>query len=537
MNLPRLVRTVAPLRPVQIYGRISFRLRRPRVDMAPAPRLDEISGWKPSILRSPLLTEPFEICVLNQTGPVKTGADWNAADRDKLWLYNLHYFDELSAPADADRSAWHRALIERWISENPPGAGNGWEPYPTSLRIVNWIKWFLNGERPEAHWLDSLAAQTRWLMGRLEWHLLGNHLFANAKALVFAGLFFEGPEADRWLERGRSILRREMDEQILVDGAHFELSPMYHAIILEDVLDLVNLAGANDRIPATIVKHWADAAKRMLDWLGAMVHPDGAISFFNDASFGIAPDLATLETYAHRLGVDPVRQSLAGVTHLEASGYVRMQQADAVAILDLAEIGPRYLPGHAHADTLSFELSLGRERVIVNQGVSAYAGPRRAAERSTAAHSTVGIGGRDSSEVWSSFRVGRRARVTDLDVKGGDTLVAQAEHDGYRHLRGAPRHRRVWRMSEGVLEVADRVTGVQPAVAHFNLHPDVLVELSADARSARLTTNQGGAIDWRSSTPLSVESFDWAYEFGRSVSSRRLVAGLEDGLLETRLEW
>lgn len=537
MKLPRLIRTVAPLRPVQIFGRILFRLRRPRADLAPAPRLAATSGWKPPISRCPVLTGPCAVHILNQSGAITRAQDWNTPNRDKLWLYNLHYFDEFVAPADHERAVWRRALIERWISENPPGAGNGWEPYPTSLRIVNWVKWFLSGERAEKHWLDSLAVQARWLTERLEWHLLGNHLFANAKALVFAGLFFEGPEADRWLARGLSILNREVDEQVLADGAHFELSPMYHAIILEDVLDLINLAGSNDRTPAESVTHWRDVARRMLDWLAAMVHPDGAISFFNDASFGIAPDLVTLEAYAERLGLDGARPPRIGLTHLEASGYVRMQQDRAVAILDLAEIGPRYLPGHASADTLSFEFSVGGDRLIVNQGVSAYAGPRREIERSTAAHSSVEIDGRDSSEVWSSFRVGRRAHVTSVDLKSGIPLVAEAEHDGYRHLRGAPRHRRAWRMGEDWLEVADRVTWKGRAVARFHLPADVFVELSDDAMSARMTTGRGVVVNWRSSTPLGIEPFYWASEFGRLVASKRLVASLQDGSLETRLEW
>jgi hypothetical protein len=52
-------------------------------------------------------------------------ADWNRADWPKLWLYNLHYFDDLNADAAATRVAWHRAFVARWIVENPPAAGNG----------------------------------------------------------------------------------------------------------------------------------------------------------------------------------------------------------------------------------------------------------------------------------------------------------------------------------------------------------------------------------------------------------------------------
>src|SRR5262249_6854070 len=140
------------------------------------------------------------------------------------------------------RADWHRDLIKRWIAENPPGAGNGWEPYPISLRVVNWIAWSLAGGKLDEVACDSLATQVRVLGASLEYHLLGNHLLANAKALVFAGCYFTGPEAEAWLTAGLSLLQRELAEQILADGGHFERSPMYHAIILEDVLDLVQLA-------------------------------------------------------------------------------------------------------------------------------------------------------------------------------------------------------------------------------------------------------------------------------------------------------
>ncbi len=176
---------------------------------------------------------------LNQDGGVTGPQDWNDSARDKLWLYNLHYFDDLCAEDAAGRNHWHEALIRRWIDENQPGTGNGWEPYPLSLRIVNWIRYGLNGNVLPKNATQSLAVQARYLRKTIEWHLLGNHLFANAKALLFAGAWFEGREADDWLAEGSRILLRELEEQILPDGGHFELSPMYHVIILEDVLDLL----------------------------------------------------------------------------------------------------------------------------------------------------------------------------------------------------------------------------------------------------------------------------------------------------------
>ena len=235
--------TLRYLRPSQIFWRLWFRAYVPTPDPGSTPTLRERpTRWRPAVAREPTMTGANAFVFLNQAGSLEGPADWNATAREKLWLYNLHYFDDLNAAEAAQRQQWHRDLLRRWVRENPPAKGNGWEPYPTSLRIVNWIKWAFSGAALEPESTGSLAIQARWLAKRLEWHLLGNHLFANAKALVFAGLFFKGREAGRWLSKGLAVLDREIREQILSDGGHFERSPMYHAIILEDLLDLINLA-------------------------------------------------------------------------------------------------------------------------------------------------------------------------------------------------------------------------------------------------------------------------------------------------------
>ena len=249
---------------------------------------------------------------------------------------------------------------------------------PFRCGSVNWIKWSLCGEALDQAWLASLAVQARWLARHIEWHLLGNHLLANAKALLFVGLFFDGPEARCWFERGLSIYAREISRQILADGGHFELSPMYHAIILEDLLDVVNAARVFGYAGQSVIAKLPETIQRMRAWLAVMTHPDGGPAFFNDCAFGIAPSREALEAYASRLGLASLTEPGEGTHHLVASGYMRVQQSGAVAILDVAPIGPDYLPGHAHADTLSFELSIGKERVIVNGGTSTYgSGPQR----------------------------------------------------------------------------------------------------------------------------------------------------------------
>ena len=105
----------------------------------------------------------------------------------------------------------------------------------------------------------------QWLEKRIEWHILGNHLFANGKALLFAGLFFSGKQAEIWLKKGLTIISKELDEQILTDGGHFELSPMYHAIFLEDLLDLINFSkNYLSKISKKKINLWIKIVKNML---------------------------------------------------------------------------------------------------------------------------------------------------------------------------------------------------------------------------------------------------------------------------------
>ncbi len=474
---------------------------------------------------------------LNADHELPSGS-WDDPALERLWRYNLHYFDDLSAAQAPSRNAWHRALVTRWVADNAPGQGTAWEPYPTSLRIVNWIKWFNSGQVPQRGWLDSLAAQVRWLNGRLEWHLLGNHLFVNAKALVAAGLYFDGPEAQAWLARGLAILEHEIPEQILPDGGQFERSPMYHALALEDLLDLINLAQAFARTgtpAAACVEGMRAVATRMLHWLRCMCHAGGELALFNDCADGIAPPLAELERVAAALDVR-ASVPMPGLTHLADSGYVSLRQGAALLLADVAPLGPDYLVGHAHADTLAFELSLGGQRLVVNGGTSCYGlSAQRLAERGTAAHSTVQVAGQDSSEVWSGFRVGRRARPVDLKVGEAEFSCA---HDGYRHLAGRPRHHRSWRMTEHELHVDDQVTGGEhPALARYPLAPG----LTLHARPEGGFNVQRGAFPVASvqvpTGQAQVHDSTHAIGFGRVVRNQTLAVNLSAGRATTRWCW
>jgi len=382
---------------------------------------------------------------LNREASFSSGIQWTERSRDRLWTYNLHYFDYLLA-ANGINADTAGDLIKDWVACNPAGTPDAWDPFPISLRIVNWLKYasLPNGRLSEAA-VASMRDQCCWLERFLEYHLLGNHLFKNGKALVFAGLAFNGRDATRWLAIGKRIVETQVAEQILADGGHFERSPMYHSMIFEDVLDLLNILPRGDRWVG-LRKRLSDAADRMAAFLDFMTHPDGRIALFNDAAFTIEASPEQLLAYYQRVTGKIFKPQRTGLVALTDSGYfVLAPKKNDRMIIDCGAVGPDYQPGHSHCDTLSFELSLNGRRVVVDSGCRQYEdGEIRQYNRGNRGHNTLTIDGQNQSEAWGAHRCARRAYPIDPRLFKGEngSLIFEGAHDGYRRLKGQPIHRR-----------------------------------------------------------------------------------------------
>ena len=536
--------TIRYLKLVQIFARLKLFLPSFNVHQVRKNDLSIVANkWIQQPMRSQRMLSENTFNFLNETHEIKLG-DWNNSKISKLWLYNLHYFDDLNAYDSSVRISWHHALINRWIVENSPFKGNGWEPYPSSLRIVNWIKWSLNGNSIENDWANSLEIQARYLSVNIEKHLLGNHIIANAKALIFAGLFFQGKEANYWYNKGKKILKRELKEQVLSDGGNFELSTMYHSIFLEDMLDLINIHRTYNCEPPNELEKIIPI---MFNWLKAMCHPDGKISFFNDSAFGIASSVEEIESYGLRLNLLKSSSDFNTkhrITNLSSSGFTRVAFSDLVAIIDRSSVGPSYLPGHAHADTLSFELSLFGKRVIVNSGTSIYGNSKeRQLQRSTESHSTVVVDKENSSEVWKGFRVARRAKVQNSkDDEHEGIITLSASHNGYHRLNGKPTHSREWEFSNNFLVVYDLISGkgnheidvvfpLHPEVKVFDINEDMVI---LDIFGKKININFDG------NGFLSLEKSSYYPEFGASIQNYQLHYRSTENLpisVNTRISW
>jgi uncharacterized heparinase superfamily protein len=535
----RYFHTLRYLRSGQLLSRLRRKLYRPSpASPRPLPTRQLAHAYTPVIEAAPSMLAADTFRFLNVARRCTNAADWRNADTHALWIYNLHYFDDLNAVAATDRRLWHERLLDRWLAENPPAAGIGWDAYPTSRRIVNWIKFDLRSHGLPEACRSSLAVQARWLATRLEYDLLGNHLLANAAALVHAGLYFAGDEAQRWLRLGLDLLRRELAEQILPDGGHFERSTMYHAIVLGELLDNLNILTAYGE---SVPPEWSAIIARMRFWLNVMTHPDGGMAFFNDAAFAIAPTARELEAYAQRLDLEAAPDTAEPLHLLMPSGYVRLRAGPAWLACDCAPVGPDYQPGHAHADTLSFELSLGARRVFVNSGTSTYQrGPERDRQRGTAAHNTVTVDARDSSEVWSGFRVARRARVRLVGAHATvGQLTVEASHDGYRRLAGDNLHSRRWRLESTSLRIDDMVSGrFECCEARFHLHPDITAEIvTANEVVLRCGSEPVARLTFTDMAEVEVNAATWHPEFGLALANSCVTARFRGESLHTRIEW
>jgi uncharacterized heparinase superfamily protein len=423
-----LLRTVSRMHPLQIAARaphalVARAVRDVPAAMAPALR----AQWKPAPAAMRALANAERARSAERLARLPASS--------RLHAYEACYGLELGADEAIQPADWSsRTAVE---------------PYPASVRARRLA---VAARCGRARLDRELARAARAVLLQPEVHLLGNHLLENGFALASAGAAAVGPEADAWWRAGVGLLAWQLPAQLLADGGHVERSASYHAALTAALLETIELADASER---GAPEAWRLAARRALGWLLALRAPDGTYPLFNDAALDAAPLPDLVLALGRDLGLDPAPSDLA------ATGWVRLETSDAYLVVDAGPDAGGWQPGHAHADGLTFELWVGRERAIVDFGVASYEwGVGRTETRATRSHNTVEVDGRDSCEVWGAFRMGRRGKGRVLATeRTREHARAELDHDGYTWLPGAPRHRRTMVMAPGQLTVHDRVEG------------------------------------------------------------------------------
>ena len=391
--------------------------------------------------------------------------DWNYADYGKLWTYNLTYFDFLNQHQITKENGI--GLVRDFI-DNKEGLKDALEPYPLALRGMNWVKFLSEHKIKDLAINSALFNDYSRLRDNLEYHLMGNHLLENGFSLLFGAIYFDH---ENWYNKGKQIILEELREQVLPDGAHFELSPMYHQIILHRILDSIQLVMLNPKRKDRLLPSLNETASNMLGWLAAVTFKNGAIPMVNDAAYGIAPSTAEILAYATLLGLEWDN------TILKESGYRKWETENYECFMDLGQIGPDYIPGHAHADMLNFELHINEQPFIVDTGTSTYEkNELRHKERSTKSHNTVVVNNINQTEVWGGFRVARRAKIIAFE-KREDGYTAS--HDGYKRLGII--HKRSFVFTKGEIHIKDTLVGESAkGMAYFHFHPSLEISVQAN---------------------------------------------------------
>lgn len=414
---------------------------------------------------------------LNEERP---GPSWHDPDVSQLWQYHLHYFDYVRdlAATGGGRDSFER-LAKSWMQGNRAMAGDGWHPYTVSVRLVNWVNAVLHFGDLHPNICRSIYAQARFLAAHIEKDVRGNHIIKNLRALIWCGLFFDGEEANRWWTGAIEMLRHEVEEQILSDGGHFERAPGYHLQVRNDLAATSAWLTQN----ATPIA-WLDAAvTRMSEFARVITPPDGRLPLLKDTVRTAVPTTIGLDRSSSFF----LRDSGFAVVRDHASGDFM--------IADFGRVCPDYLPAHAHADMFSFELTIGGTPHIVDSGVFEYRrGEWRNWFRSTAAHNTVEVEGQDQSEMYDSFRVGRRARLREVSWHDDERASCiRGTHDGYmpvlhRRTIYIPKDARVW-------IVIDELLGEGRTIARSFLHAHPALPVSAERiGSASVTSFGSGRI-------------------------------------------
>lgn len=511
--------TLRHLKPKQIFFQVYYRLsklmRIDKVDVLASAPPSTILNLKDSI-DSPPSFQKGAFKFLNLEKTFTGDIDWNFKDYGKLWAYNLNYFDYLNQ--DEIETTEGLSLLDAFCKQ-PTHRSEGCEPYPISLRGINWIKFFSWRKITNTTYNAHLYGHYKFLASRLEYHLLGNHLLENGFSLLFGAYYFRD---DNFYNKAEKILQAELKEQVLKDGAHFELSPMYHQIILFRLLDCINLVQNNEWKEARLFPLLKGTASSMLNWLKQISFKNGDVPMVNDAAFGIAPDSNSLFDYAQRLGI------AFEESKLNASGY-RMVRAGAFELLvDIGNIGPDYIPGHAHSDTFNFVLHINGKPFIVDVGTSTYeTNQQRSLERSTISHNTVMVNDHEQTEVWGSFRVGRRARIT-MVKEDGNTI--EAAHDGYQAL--GIRHKRKWQWDANRIVIIDSVEGNEAqSLAALHFHPSI------DLEQVNTNSVKAGSviINFENASNLEIVNYAYAAGFNTLENGKALIIRFQNKLT-TRLE-
>ena len=365
---------------------------------------------------------------------------------------------------DERYSAEFFAQVKSWQEQNPYGRGPNWTcAMEVALRAMNVLAAFEVFRRsPQLDsdtllsFLQLLQQHGNYIRRNLEFSYIAtsNHYLSDAVGLLWLGVLLpELRDAAEWRAFGLDQMLREMDKQVLPDGADFEASTGYHRFVTELFLYSFMLCRANN---IEIGQHYWSTLHQMLVYIRAYIRPDGYAPLIGDTDGGQvlpvtrrrADDHAYLLLISENLFKDPVLSSA-----FPHAGLYIMRDRDLYLCFNASDAGINGRGSHGHNDALSIEVSAGGRALIVDPGTYVYSADlqQRHKFRSTAYHSTVQIDGveQNTINIDTPFVIGNEAKPRVLEWQSSEDFdKVVGEHYGYsvKHRRTVTfnKRERVW---------------------------------------------------------------------------------------------
>lgn len=396
---------------------------------------------------NPELMKRGKVCLLNQIVDLKYTRSYTDTLKP-LIVNNVFYFEYgivLGALYQKTKDIAYWNLFKKCYEDYLNAHVELKSVYSMALQIPNVLIAFeLFGDAVGKDFREKvyceLYSQYQYIASHQEKHLLANHYFEDLKALIIASYLFKDAQK---LKGYLKDFKKQCDEQILKDGVHYELSLMYHKLILEDVMRIAMLAKQPD-FPDC--KWIGPLMQKMVDAMYSLEKGIGRTPLFNDSGDNVAKTCGQSCFAAEKhFGIKPVLKDT-----FENSGYYKIYDENRALIFDAGKIGVDYQPAHGHCDCLSFEMAVDDKPLFVNSGTCEYQGDLRKCFRKTCAHNTVEIDGHEQSQCWGGFRVAKRIQNVS-GSKNGNEVKGR-----YKNYLGEEHSRRISLMA-GVFTVEDSV--------------------------------------------------------------------------------
>ncbi len=441
-RISRSISTIKYLKPIQIYWTFVIKINKLCLRYKKFKKSYDVQDIpKLKILNRKIKNS---ITIFNKKIKIDE-VKWAESSIPKLWIYQLHYFDFLE---NFDKEKGIK-IIYQWIESTPPSlSSSGWEPYPISLRVVNWIKFIIKYSIYDKKIFDSLLLQGYWLFYQREYRLLTNHLFKNIVALLYLGFLFNVKKWENW---ALNELKKQIDEQINDEGCHFEFSPTYHALFTKDLLDIYNLIKNNAKgLYEDFLEALSEKIQKGLHWLDYFSE-DKKYLQINDVNYEGCPLPSQLKEYASNLEIEEDKS----INDKISKYYPILENNDLKIMLYCAPINPAYNPAHSHADMLSILLWDNGKPILIDTGNYDYEeSAERMYARSTSAHNTIVIDGKNQCELWKVFRIGKRGKLFNKKISK-DFL--QCSYNCYKDK--AIIHQRIIKKKDNGFLIQDRLFG------------------------------------------------------------------------------